>query len=732
MNCNLKRVAAILIFCTNVIHCFADEGMWLPNLLEKQIYSSMLNAGCKLTPEDIYSINQTCLKDAVILFGGGCSGVVVSDKGLLMTNFHCSEYFVQKISSSERNYIKDGFWAKSFSEEMPMKGLSIEILESMTDVTDKILANISDTFSIAEKKELISKNSKNLIKEISENDSTDFVYSVESFFYDNQFFLFKSKIYRDIRLVASPPALVGSFGFDTDNWEWPRHRADFTVFRIYSDSLNKPSEFAATNIPFKPKYSVEIALENSKENDFAMIMGYPGKTEQYIPLKAVVNNVNVINEECIKLRKIRLDAIRKYSSNNEEVYLKYYSKDASISNYHKKLIGEQKGFEKSNLYNIKTETEAEFLSWVNSSDSLKTKYGLLLPALHSKYLQFHSENIRLRRFYEGIYNTEIVQICKITQRLLKLSTIKEYENQFSESVKSIQLFFDNYVKEIDYETTLNLFSENDKSIHEDVLLSVLIGDIIQKNDISSYISQVYSQSILLNKRLLLSALEEIKSEMMENEKSKKIKTVAYNKLINDIGYKLGIFLIDYFSTELYPSYVQLNNQVDSVQSIYMNAYIDYRNQQSIYPDANGTLRVTFGNIRGYSPRDGVDYDYYSTANGIFQKVDQQNENRDYFAPNDFLNLLHNNSGIEFYSDSIIRTCFTTTCHTSGGNSGSPVFNAHGQLIGLNFDRSWEGTISDFKYDKNFCRSIAVDIRYILYILKYYGKTEYLFDEFKFD
>lgn len=702
---------------------FAGEGMWIPSLIESQVFPQLKNAGYALSADDIYSVNKACLKDAVIIFGGGCTGVCVSEQGLLFTNYHCSEYFIQKQSTKENDLIKNGYWSQSHSDELPMIGLTVEILESIEDVTSVVLLGISSEMTIAEKQNKIDENSKILINAIADSNDA-YNYAVESFYYDNQFFLFKSKIYKDIRLVAAPPASLGSFGHYTDNWMWPRHSPDFAVFRIYADSTNAPVVYSETNMPYTPKRAVEISTKPIQEGDFTMILGYPGKTEEYLPSVAIQHMVEITNKGNIELRQIRMDIMSEYMKSDEDIYLKYYAKQARLANYLKKMIGETIGIEKTHAIQQRVKTEEKFVNWVHSHDTIEAKYKNLLPSLLNIYDSLYQTSDKFWHYYEGLYSCEIVKITRAVNKLINVFGTDNFERQYQTTEGYLDAFYKNMVPAIEIEITAALLKNHIENNNESEIIDFINEHNRKKSDLKTVATKLHQNTILFNEAKLRKMLVRMK---LENESGQDGK--AYKTIVEDVGYEFGLKIYHSVLHIYYPQFLATNAIADSVQSIYMKALIEKDGTSKIYPDANGTLRLTFGKVEGYSPADAIEYDFYTTIDGMLKKALLVDENADYALPNDFIDLIRSVDSCSFFPDGIIRNCFIASNHTSGGNSGSPVFDAKGRLIGINFDRNWDGTMSDLYYDETLCRNIAIDIRFILFILKEYGKTEYLFDEF---
>ena len=634
----------------------ADEGMWLPALISQRI-EDMQAKGFKLSAEDIYSVNQASLKDAVVLFGSGCTGELVSDQGLLFTNHHCGYSYIQKHSSVEHDYLKDGFWALNRGEELPNPGLTVRFLERMEDVTAQVLKGYKPgKMDEQDRAKIVRKNSEKL-KEQAVKDGKGLKASVEALYYGNQYFLFVFREYTDVRLVGAPPSSIGKFGGETDNWMWPRHTGDFSIFRIYAGKDNLPADYSEDNVPYTPKKSLKISRAGVKEGDFTFVYGCPGSTQEYVHSDAVKYISEVSDPEKIALRTTRLQIMKKYMDKSQAVRIQYSSKYAGVANAWKKWQGEAKGLKKMKTVATKQAYEARFREWARG-----TEYKDVLDNLAYIY----AERNALYRAYE-YYNETVRSIER-----LRMVSGRPFEMK-------------DYYQPIDEETFVALMEAFDKNLDD-----------------------AYKPAYFLQKRAEYDSMEAWKDDVFASDEDARALSDA----------------LDAFYRGAIVSKVRsLNESLQLVYRDYMRAQMAFEPEKAFYPDANLTLRVAYGHVEGYRPADAIYYHPVSTLRGIIEK-----DNPDIFDYNipQTLRDIYARGGHEDQP-----VCFLATNHTTGGNSGSPVLNAEGNLIGINFDRVWEGTLSDLAFDPDVCRNISLDVRYILFIIKEIGRADYLLDEMAF-
>ncbi len=634
----------------------ADEGMWLPALISQRI-GDMQAKGLQLSAEDIYSVNQASLKDAVVLFGRGCTGELVSDEGLLFTNHHCGYGFIQRHSSVEHDYLKDGFWAMNRSQELPNPGLTVRFLERMEDVTAAVLKGYKPAKMNEEQRQALIKKNSDKLKADAVKGGNGLKASVEALYYGNQYFLFVFREYRDVRLVGAPPSSIGKFGGETDNWMWPRHTGDFSIFRIYAGADNMPADYSEANVPYRPKKSLKISRAGVKEGDFTFVYGCPGSTQEYVHSALVDYVANVSDPEKIALRTTRLELMKKHMSQSQKVRIQYSSKYAGVANAWKKWQGEEKGLRKNNIVKAKQAYEARFEEWARGS-----RY----EGITDRLAQLYAARNPLYRAYE-YYRESVLTIERLQKAVNPRFNTKDY------------------YQPIDEEIFVAMMSAFDKSLDD-----------------------VYKPPYFLEKRAQYGSMEAWKDAVFADDNEAKALSDALN---------------DHFSTAIVPPVNQLNQSINLVYRDYMQGQMEFERERTFYPDANLTLRVAYGHVEGYRPADAIYYRPVSTLRGIIEK-----DNPDIFDYNipQTLRDIYAQGGHENQP-----VCFLATNHTTGGNSGSPVLNADGNLIGINFDRVWEGTMSDLAFDPEICRNISLDVRYILFIIKEIGHADYLLDEMNF-
>ena len=687
-------------------------------LLNKLVEKDMQDMGMRLSAEDIYSINHSSLKDAVIIFGRGCTGELVSDQGLILTNHHCGYGAIQSHSSLEHDYLTDGFWAMDKSEELSNPGLKATFLIRIEDVTKKILADVKDDMSEKERAEIINKHKKALSEETVKN--TKYKAVIKPFYYGNEYYMFIYQEYTDVRLVGTPPSNIGKFGGDTDNWMWPRHTGDFSIFRIYADKDNNPADYSEDNVPYKPKQHMKISLKGYKKDDFTFVFGYPGTTQEYLPSFAIDMTTQDINPIRIDMRTKSLDIIKNYMEKDRKIRIQYAAKSAHIANGWKKWQGENRGIKKVNAIHKKQLLETNFIQWAKGSEKYADKYGNLISEFNDVYKNLTPYNTAKTYLTESIYNIEIVRFARNFDKLIKLSKDKNTDDAaIAEEIKNIKEkakhYFKDYYMPIDKEVTTSLLSTYFASVptnQHPTIFSDITKDY--KGDFSAYTENLFKKSFMHS--------EESVNKFLDNYKARK-----YKKIEKDEAYILEQSLFGHYFSNILPATNSLNAELDSLQRIYMKGLMVYQQNKRFYPDANFTLRVTYGKVQAFEPRNGVSYDYYTTLSGIMEK-----ENPDIYdyVVEDKLKELYNNKDYGQYADKdgTMHVCFIASNHTSGGNSGSPILNADGELIGINFDRNWEGTMSDLMYDPDQCRNISIDIRYCLFIIDKFAGASHLVEE----
>ncbi|MFD2543180.1 S46 family peptidase [Lacinutrix gracilariae] len=687
----MKFFKFLLLFIT--LNVSAQQGgMWIPSLLEGMNETEMTNLGSKLTAQDIYDVNNSSLKDAIGHFNGGCTSEVISDQGLILTNHHCGFSQIQSHSSLENDYLKDGFWAMSLEEELPNEGLFVEFIVSITDITEEILAVVTDDMTEKEKQSVIDKNANGLMKNWPREAWQDV--KVKAFYKGNQYFLFVTERFEDIRLVGAPPTSIGKFGSDTDNWVFPRHTGDFSMFRIYADANNRPAKYSKDNKPYKPKHFLPVSLDGVEEGDFTMVFGFPGTTNEYLPAVAIEHITQEFNPTNIAIREAALKVIDAKMKESDAVRIKYASKQARIANAWKKWIGENLGIEKSDAVAKRRAFEATFTKALKEK-GLEEKYGNILPEFDKLYSDFAPINIKRRNF---------IEVFLVTNELMQM-TFRAY--QMEEAIKANPEIFDKAKARL-AGTLKGIHKNYDADVDKGVFANVM--PFYNKNvDVS-----IYDKTAFTN---LDNALK-----LLDGDAKAVLK-----KLNKDAAYQYAKPMIAEFYSTINKEFEEKNQPITALQTTYMTALMKALPEARYFPDANSTLRVTYGQVRGYAPRDAVYYNPVSYLEGVIEKYIPGDYEFD--VPEKLLEL-YKNKDYGQYADSNgkVPVCFLGTNHTTGGNSGSPAIDAHGNLVGLNFDRVWEGTMSDMNYDPEICRNIMVDLRYVLFIVDKYAGATHLIDE----
>ena len=663
----------------------ADEGMLIPSLI-KAFESDMQAKGMKLTAEDIYSVNNASIKDAIFQFGGGCTSELVSNKGLLLTNHHCGYSQIQSHSSLENNYIENGFWAQNLSEELANPGLTAMRIVRIEDVTKKI----NDGFEIDQ-----------IVQEATEG--THYEGSVKAFNYGNDYYLMVTETFLDVRFVGTPPNSIGKFGGDTDNWVWPRHTGDFSVFRIYAGKDNKPAAYSDENIPYTPLHYLPISMKERKKGDFTMVYGFPGRTEQHVSSSYLNQIISKERPARIRMRDLSLSVIDKAMKNSELVRIQYASKQARISNAWKKWIGQIDGLKRLDAVTLKLQTEADFTQRANSKKEWKSKYGSIVEQLNnlsdeSFDLEF-KYSMGIEYFYVG---PEYFKLIRSTNDLImnyeKYEENGELDEKKKALIKGAEGFFKNYNQEIDAEIFTLLTNEYLKKVSLKTFITA--GTIYQKSnftDLDRYI------------------------RFIEKFNAKSVK-----KLNKDKGYVHYNELYSNWYSEVIPGYRSYSQKRNELLKTYVAGKKEMFPGKKHWPDANSTLRISYGQLEGSVPADGKIYSEHTTLDGIIAKYNSGNPD---FALKPRMLELHKAKDYGPYAqDGELWVCFSGSNHTTGGNSGSPVIDAEGNLMGLNFDRSWESTMSDYMFDPNRCRNIVVDIKYVLWVIDKYSNAKYLVDE----
>lgn len=710
MNSMFKTISLFVLLSFSTAS-FAGEGMWLPLLLKALNESEMQSMGMKLTAEDIYSINKGSLKDAIVHFGGFCTSEIISDKGLMLTNHHCGYGQIQSHSTIDNNLLKNGFWAKSMNDELPNTGLTATLIDRIEDITEKALEGVTPDMDTEQRQSTIDKNLSRIKQEYVLADYQEAV--LKPFFNGNQYFAFITTIYKDIRLVGAPPESIGKFGSDTDNWVWPRHTGDFSMFRIYAGPDNLPAEYSEDNKPYTPKHFLPISLDGVEEGDFTMVFGFPGRTDEYLPGTAVAQIKDVLNPARIEIRETALSIIDKYMRSDEQIRLQYASKYARVANYWKKWIGESQGLERTNALARKEKYEDEFEA------NCDPKYNDLLAQMNIKYTEIQPLALA-KEYYSEIAsrNIEVMRMVSMSTRLgdvFKKNGLKGYDDYLDRVDPFLTSFYKDYRPEIDQEVFAALTQMYCERMSLENIPSTFRG-MRTKEQFEAKAKELYSTSIFTDEKRMNRTLQASAEVAIEN-------------ISKDPLFVLGAEWSELYDNNISGPYNKIKTRIDVLQRHYMKAQMETFPKKAFYPDANSTMRVTYGKVASYSPKDAITYNPVTYLDGVIEK----------YVPNDYefdvsakLLQLYNDKDYGQYADKNgkIPVCFIGTNHTTGGNSGSPAIDANGNLIGLNFDRAWEGVMSDINYDPSICRNIMVDARYILFIIDKYAGATNLIKEMK--
>ena len=695
---------------------FADEGMWLPQLLAALNEKEMKKMGMKINASDIYNINKGSLKDAIVSFGGFCTAEVISDKGLLLTNHHCGFDAIQNHSSLQNNYIRDGFWAYNNGQELQNPGLFATFIISIDEVTTTVLNGITTNMNERERQSAIDKNIDGYKKNIKKESYQDII--IRPFFEGNKYFMFVTETYKDVRLVGAPPSSIGNFGKDTDNWMWPRHTGDFSMFRIYAGKDNKPADYSAGNVPYKPKRSLNISLNGMKEGDFTMVFGFPGRTTEYLHSAAVEQIMNVSDPAKIAIREKALNVLNSFMRKDEQIKIQYAAKYAGIENAYKKWKGEVLGLRSSNAVGKKQELEGSFEKIVLSQPAMNIAYVDLLKKLKQAYADIEPYALARDYYNEIISKIELFGFAANANSVVTAFTKDEtaYKKAAAEVSEKLTGTFREYNATVDqklFEVLLEMYVNNQKEENVSPLLKKLLAE--NGNSYAALAKIVYSQTALtdLNKA----------KNLINGVAAGGIQTVT-----NDIAASLYSDIFKTYVTTVTPKLNEIQNTINQLQRTYMQAQMDVFTKKKFYPDANSTLRLTYGNVKGYTARDAVQYNFYTYLDGVMEKYKPGDYEFD--VPQKLIDLYNKKDFGQYGVNGKQPVCFIAANHTTGGNSGSPALDAYGNLVGLNFDRVWEGTMSDINYDKNICRNIMVDIRYVLFIVDKFAGAKNIISELK--
>ena len=706
----MKHLKLLLLLFVVQLHA-QQGGMWIPSLLQGMNEKEMKNLGMKMTAADIYSVNKSSLKDAVPHFNGGCTSEVISPKGLLLTNHHCGFDAIQNHSSVEHDYLTNGFWAYKMEEELPNEGMVVTFIVKIEDVTTKVLEGTANLISETEKQKKIQDNITSLSATLPKENWQE--NKIRTFYEGNQYMLFITETFKDIRLVGAPPSAIGKFGSDTDNWVWPRHTGDFSLFRIYADKNNRPANYSKDNVPYTPKHFLPVSLDGVKEDDFTLVFGYPGKTNEYLPAVAIAQIVNELNPAKIEIRDRALKVADGFMRKDNAIKIQYASKYASIANYWKKWIGETQGLKKSDAVALKRKQEVGFQEKVIKSGK-QAEFGNLLSEFEKNYNEIAPYALARDYFSEVVLrNTELLSVSYKLYQLEQVYNSKG-EQAFTDRKNNLMTGLRDFYKDFN----LNL----DKKVFEqliDLYATKAPKEFLPSNlsniNATDLATEIYGQSKLVTYNNL--------KELLSGD----TKTVLAN-LNADKGFILIKNMADKYLKDVAPKYDEINLRITALQRTYMKAQLELNKNARIFPDANSTLRITYGKVKGYAPKDATLYTPVTYLDGAMEKYIPGDYEFD--VPAKLIDLYKKKDYGQYSENGKMPVCFIGTNHTTGGNSGSPAIDANGNLIGLNFDRVWEGTMSDIYYDPSICRNVMVDIRYVLFIIDKYAGANNLIEELK--
>ena len=707
----MKRLFLTLATVLISVSAMADEGMWLLPYLQKMNIKDMKSKGCRLSAEDIYSINKNSIKDAIVIFGNGCTGEVVSDKGLLFTNHHCGYGSIQALSSVEHDYLKYGFWANNHSEEIPAPGLTVRFIRQISDVTAQIVGNIPANAAEVERNKIVAENVKNLQQEI-EGKNPNKQILIKSFFGGNQFFAFVIETFKDIRLVGTPPSSIGKFGGETDNWMWPRHTGDFSVFRIYADKDNNPAEYSKDNVPYKAEMYLKVSLKGYKEGDFAMVMGFPGSTQRYMTSYEIDDMLSVSNPNRIYIRGERQAILKKDMAASDKVRIQYASKYARSSNYWKNSIGMSRGLKRLDVKSKKAAQEAEFTAWASQFTLADDpRYAEALPlikgAVEGKSAIDHDLQYLQEAFLTAV---EIITPARMVDKVMNSPQTISGDGATKRLVAQLKGWYKDYNTATDRKVAKRMLA----IARENMKVLPSIYEVIDRDfggNIDAYVDNLYDNSIFADEAKILEAVQSHTSEQILADPVQALRqsvVVMYNKLTKE----RKPFVAQYAEGH----------------RLYIDGLMKMHPEKAWASDANFTIRLTYGNVLPYTPQDGVRYSYYTTLKGVMEKENPENP-VEFFVP-EKLKELYAASDYGRYANKRgeLPVAFLSNLDITGGNSGSPILNGKGELIGLAFDGNWEAMSGDVAFEPELQRCIGVDVRYVLFIIEKFAGAKWLIDE----
>jgi len=710
------KISLFLVFVTFLsFFAKADEGMWLPMLVSKYNIGAMQQMGLKLSADQIYSVNQACLKDAIIsLDHGGCTGSIISQKGLLITNHHCGYEAIAEQSSVGTDFLTDGFWAMRPEEELPIPGKTVSYLIRMEDVTARILANVTPGMDEGERGQAIQKESDKIIEEAVAESGSAFEVSVESMFEGNEYYMFVYQTFTDVRMVGAPPSSIGKFGGDTDNWMWPRHTGDFCLLRVYAGTDGKPAEYSKSNQPMQPKYFLPVSLNGVKEGDFSMILGYPGATDRYLTSYGIQEKLTQTNPADIKAKWAKMEVMKRYMDADDATRIAYAGDYAYLGNFWKKSLQESKALLRLKVYDDKKKIEDDFQAWVNLDENRKSRYGSVISDFKTVYQTASDTRANEAIMYaeELLTGARILYIAFQTGELSSRFDSADFKEMIGINKARAAKFYKTFNPELEKELLRKMLELYAINVAPEFMPECYQRiDKKFKGDVGKYVDYIFDRSIFASEDRLMAFLNNPKKKILEKDPA----YVAANS-----------FIASYMIARL--SQMMDEDKFSKARRLYIAGLREMNPGTTFYPDANSTMRLTYGTVKPYKPADALFADYYTTLQGVMEKEDSTNEE---FIVSPKLKDLYNKKDFGKYADNdIMHVCFLTTHDITGGNSGSPVINGKGELVGLAFDGNSEAMSSDIKFDVNLQRTICVDIRYVLFVVDKYAGAGYLLDEMK--
>ena len=717
MNRIVIAMLGLLLISPNAMK--ADEGMWLPLLVQRLNYEDMKAHGLKLSAEEIYSVNQSSLKDAiVVLNGGSCTAEMISSKGMFLTNHHCAFGVIQDNSSVDHDYLTDGFWAMAMKEELHAEGMTAGFLIEMRDVTDAILGEVSITLSGEERSKAVREAITKAEAEIKEDVEEHYDIRIKSFFEGNEYYAFVYETYKDVRLVGAPPSSVGKYGGDTDNWMWPRHTGDFSLMRVYMGADGKPAEYSEDNVPYQPKHFLPVSLDGVEKDDYAMIMGYPGSTDPYLSSYGGGQALAITQPNTVKIRETKLALMKEDMKSSDAIRIQYASKYARVSNYWKYFIGQQRGLKRLKVKEQKEAEEAEFQKWVESDSKRKEIYGNVLKDWDEGFSSSNNTALYRTYFNESIFGSEAILMAWRSSKLHRALSAEEQDAEANaEAISSLRergsKHFKNYNLPTDKKLTAAMFKFFSDDIPSDMQPEFFKSEVSKfKGDFDALVEKMFAKSVFRS--------EDAFNAFLDNPSAK---TLSKDKVFIYMNAHL-----DHYRASISPLVGPTREKINNSNRLYVHGLREMNKDKTYYPNANSTMRVTYGNVLDYYPADAIYYNFYTTIDGIMEKEDPSND--EFIVPAKLKELYEKKDYGRYGQDGNLRVCFLTNTDITGGNSGSPVINGKGQLIGCAFDGNWEAMSGDIAFEPKLQRTIAVDIRYVLFIIDKYAGAKHLVDEMK--